>query len=273
MAGTTAKVLISRQVATAKFLLARQVASYLPAKEGLLIDSYLSAKEGYLTGSYLSAEEDIGRQACKPPHALPRMPHAVRTPTNGMRTAGSACGPAGQACWPCTPVWPGSRKPLKSRGLRYLGTLIRVPNSTLIRVPGYPYKGTAVPRVPFGTLIRVPFGTLIRVPWPLESRGLREPTGVQSLNACPKGVQALHALQTGVQALHACLARLHAVCTPIVGMHMACSVRGKACSPCMPFQSGVQRLHAIFSGRADRRAAIKPPAIHIAIKPGSDGHI
>jgi hypothetical protein len=62
MAGTTAKVLISRQVATAKFLLARQVASYLPAKEGLLIDSYLSAKEGYLTGSYLSAEEDIVRQ-------------------------------------------------------------------------------------------------------------------------------------------------------------------------------------------------------------------
>jgi hypothetical protein len=39
MTGTTAKVLISRQVATAKFLLARQVASYLPAKEGLLIDS------------------------------------------------------------------------------------------------------------------------------------------------------------------------------------------------------------------------------------------
>jgi hypothetical protein len=39
MAGTTSKVLISRQVATAEFLLARQVASYLPAKEGLLIDS------------------------------------------------------------------------------------------------------------------------------------------------------------------------------------------------------------------------------------------
>ncbi|PLW40805.1 hypothetical protein PCASD_07368 [Puccinia coronata f. sp. avenae] len=62
MAGTTAKVLISRQVATAKFLLARQVASYLPAEEGSLIDSYLSAKEGYLTGNYLSSEEDIGRQ-------------------------------------------------------------------------------------------------------------------------------------------------------------------------------------------------------------------
>ncbi|PLW48227.1 hypothetical protein PCASD_03285 [Puccinia coronata f. sp. avenae] len=46
------------------------------------------------------------------------MPHAVRTPTNGVRTAGSACGPAGQACWPCTPVRPGSHKPLKSRGLR-----------------------------------------------------------------------------------------------------------------------------------------------------------
>jgi hypothetical protein len=39
MAGTTSKVLISRQVATAEFLLARQVASYLPAEEGLLIDS------------------------------------------------------------------------------------------------------------------------------------------------------------------------------------------------------------------------------------------
>ncbi|PLW33190.1 hypothetical protein PCANC_23528 [Puccinia coronata f. sp. avenae] len=69
------------------------------------------------------------------------MPHAVRTPTNGVRTAGLACGPAGQACWPCTPVWracrpctpsgqactagtpvqPGSRKPLKLRGLREPG--------------------------------------------------------------------------------------------------------------------------------------------------------
>jgi hypothetical protein len=62
MAGTTAKVLISRQVATAKFLLARQVASYLLDEEGLLTDSYLSAKEGNLTGSYLPAEEDIVRQ-------------------------------------------------------------------------------------------------------------------------------------------------------------------------------------------------------------------
>ncbi|PLW45935.1 hypothetical protein PCANC_09712 [Puccinia coronata f. sp. avenae] len=62
MAGTTAKVLISRQVATAKFLLARQVASYFLAEEGLLTDSYLSAKEGNLTGSYLPVEEDIVRQ-------------------------------------------------------------------------------------------------------------------------------------------------------------------------------------------------------------------
>ncbi|PLW38518.1 hypothetical protein PCASD_13754 [Puccinia coronata f. sp. avenae] len=52
---------------------------------------------------------------------------------------------------------------------------------------------------------------------PFKSRGLREPTGVQSLHACPKGVQALHALQTGVQALHACLAGSHAICTPIEG--------------------------------------------------------
>ncbi|PLW31033.1 hypothetical protein PCASD_16036, partial [Puccinia coronata f. sp. avenae] len=62
---------------------------------------------------------------------------------------------------------------------------------------GYPYKGYRGSRKP------------------LESRGLREPTGVQSLHACPKGVQALHAFQTGVQALHACLARLLAMCTPI----------------------------------------------------------
>ncbi|PLW15254.1 hypothetical protein PCANC_18509 [Puccinia coronata f. sp. avenae] len=114
---------------------------------------------------------------------------ACRTPTNGVRTAGSACGPAGQACWPCTPfwracrpctpsgqackagtpVWPGSRKPLKSRGLREpLGALIRVPSGTLIRVLfGTLIRvlfGTLI-RVPFGTLIRVPFGTLIRVPF------------------------------------------------------------------------------------------------------------
>ncbi|PLW40168.1 hypothetical protein PCANC_18255 [Puccinia coronata f. sp. avenae] len=112
--------------------------------------------------------------------ANPCMPHAVCTPTNGVRTAGLACGPAGQACWPCRPVWgacrpcmpsgqactagtpvrPGSRKPLESRGLREpLGALIRVPFGTLIRVP----NGTLI-RVPLGTLIRVPLGTLIRVP-------------------------------------------------------------------------------------------------------------
>ncbi|PLW30719.1 hypothetical protein PCANC_24671 [Puccinia coronata f. sp. avenae] len=98
--------------------------------------------------------------ACKPPYALPRMPHAVRTPTNGVRTAGLACGPARQAFTAGTPVRPGSRKPLESRGLREpLGALIRVPNGTLIRVP----LGTLI-RVPNGTLIRVPLGTLIRVP-------------------------------------------------------------------------------------------------------------
>ncbi|PLW31159.1 hypothetical protein PCANC_23901 [Puccinia coronata f. sp. avenae] len=85
--------------------------------------------------------------------------------------------------------------------------------------------------------------TLIRV--------LRYPyKGVQGLHACPKGVQALHALQTGVQALHACLARLLAMCTPIVGVHMACSMLGMACSPCTPFQRGVQRLQAVFIRRA-----------------------
>ncbi|PLW14873.1 hypothetical protein PCANC_16923 [Puccinia coronata f. sp. avenae] len=85
--------------------------------------------------------------ACQPPHALPRVPHAVLTPTNGACTAG-------------TPVRPGSRKPLESRGLcEPLGTLIRVPSGTLIRVP----VGTLI-RIPVGTLIRVPSGTLIRVP-------------------------------------------------------------------------------------------------------------
>ncbi|PLW54652.1 hypothetical protein PCANC_05347 [Puccinia coronata f. sp. avenae] len=158
--------------------------------------------------------------ACRPPHALPRMPHAIRTPTNGVRTAGSGCGPAG------TPVRPGSRKPLKSRGLReplgtlirvllgilirvLLGTLIRVLLGTLIRVPNrYPYKGYqtgTLIKVPSGTLIRVPNGTLIRAPRgsrkPLNSRGLREPgwTGVPAVHACPEGVQGLHALRTGVR--------------------------------------------------------------------------
>ncbi|PLW35958.1 hypothetical protein PCASD_12682 [Puccinia coronata f. sp. avenae] len=178
------------------------------------------------------------------------MPHAVRTPTNGVRTTGLACGPAGQACWPCTPVWracrpctpsgqactagtpvrPGSRKPLKLRGLReLLGTLIRVPNGTLIRVPN-------------GTLIRAPRGSHK----PLDPRGLREPgrTGVPAVHACPEGVQGLHALQTGVHGQHACPAGPHAepaVLTPFVGVRTACGMRGfarlcgKACSPRTPF--------------------------------------
>ncbi|PLW22853.1 hypothetical protein PCANC_28686 [Puccinia coronata f. sp. avenae] len=44
------------------------------------------------------------------------------------------------------------------------------------------------------------------------------------------------------------------MCTPIVGVHMACSMLGMACSPCTPFQRGVQRLHAVFIRRADGRA-------------------
>ncbi|PLW50597.1 hypothetical protein PCANC_06932 [Puccinia coronata f. sp. avenae] len=71
---------------------------------------------------------------------------------------------------------------------------------------------------------------------PLKLRGLREPTGVQSLHACLKGVQALHALQTGVQALHACLAGLHSICTPIEGVQ--------------PAGKGVQPLHAFPKRRA-----------------------
>ncbi|PLW32107.1 hypothetical protein PCANC_22794 [Puccinia coronata f. sp. avenae] len=85
------------------------------------------------------------------------MPHAMCMPTIGVHMASrrarqacractpvwracKACTPFGQACRLCTPV--GSRKPLDSRGLRY--------QSTLIRVPKYPYKGTS------RTLIRVP---------------------------------------------------------------------------------------------------------------------
>ncbi|PLW34942.1 hypothetical protein PCANC_19077 [Puccinia coronata f. sp. avenae] len=55
------------------------------------------------------------------------------------------------------------------------------------------------------------------------------------------------------------------MCTPIVGVHMACSVLGMACSPCTPFQRGLQRLHAVFIRRADGRAAIKPQ-IHAVLK-------
>ncbi|PLW55850.1 hypothetical protein PCANC_02191 [Puccinia coronata f. sp. avenae] len=136
-----------------------------------------------------------------------------------------------------------------------LTTLIRVPKypykgtevplqgyrSTLIRVPKYPYKGTEVPLQGYrSTLIRVPKypykgyrNTLIRVLCTLIAglTGLREPTGVQGLHACPKGVQALHALQTGVQALHAC--------TPACHVHAYCMQMG---------------VHTPFG-----RAAIKPP--------------
>ncbi|PLW07364.1 hypothetical protein PCASD_25562 [Puccinia coronata f. sp. avenae] len=127
-------------------------------------------------------------QACKPPHALPRMPHAVRTPTNGVRTAGLACGPAGQACWPCTPVWracrpctpsgqactagtpvrPGSHKPLELRGLReplgaYKGTK-RYPYKGTKRVPKrYPYKGTK--RYPYKGTKRYPYKGTKRYPY------------------------------------------------------------------------------------------------------------
>ncbi|PLW12838.1 hypothetical protein PCANC_19202 [Puccinia coronata f. sp. avenae] len=43
-------------------------------------------------------------------------------------------------------------------------------------------------------------------------------------------------------------------CTPYAHLLKACSLRGRACSLCTPFQSGVQRLHTVFFGRADRRA-------------------
>ncbi|PLW42529.1 hypothetical protein PCANC_08621 [Puccinia coronata f. sp. avenae] len=51
---------------------------------------------------------------------------------------------------------------------------------------------------------------------------------------------------------------------------MACSLRGRACSLCTPFQSGVQRLHTVFFGRADRRAAIKPRGRILPPKEGAN---
>ncbi|PLW27508.1 hypothetical protein PCANC_27710 [Puccinia coronata f. sp. avenae] len=110
------------------------------------------------------------------------------------------------------------------------------------KVPNYPYKGTKVPLEGYFSSHK-----------PLKSRGLCEPTGVQSLHACPKGVQALHALKTGVQALHALktgVQALHAwlagshACTPyarlIEGVQMAFSVRGRVFSGCTQFVLGVQ---------------------------------
>ncbi|PLW56936.1 hypothetical protein PCANC_01226 [Puccinia coronata f. sp. avenae] len=81
--------------------------------------------------------------------------------------------------------------------IRVLGTLIRVPG-TLIRVPGTLIRST------LGTLIRVPgtLGTLIRAPRgsrkPLDLRGLREPgrTGVHGQHACPAGPHAKPAVLT-----------------------------------------------------------------------------
>ncbi|PLW07489.1 hypothetical protein PCANC_24794 [Puccinia coronata f. sp. avenae] len=128
-------------------------------------------------------------------------------------------------------------------------TLIRVLR-TLIRGTEYPYKGyqSTLIRVPvplyFGTLIRVPKypykgyrGTLIRVPRLTRARPARLSKG-----------------RAGFARLSGTPARLLAMCTPIVGVHMACSVLGMACSPCTPFQRGVQRLHAVFIRRADGRA-------------------
>ncbi|PLW31330.1 hypothetical protein PCANC_19618 [Puccinia coronata f. sp. avenae] len=227
------------------------------------------------------------------------MPHAVCTPTNGVRTAGLACGPAGQACTASTPVRPGSRQPLKLRGLREpLGALIRVPNGTLIRVPNGTLirvpLGTLI-RVPLGTLIRVPFGTLIRVPSgtlikvpsgtlirvplgtliraprgshkPLNLRSLREPgrTGVPAVQACPEGVQGLHALRTGVHGQHACPAGPHAkpaVLTPFVGVQTACGMRGFARlvgKACSPRTPFFRRLGGVRTPFG--RAAIKPQVL------------
>ncbi|PLW15536.1 hypothetical protein PCANC_14530 [Puccinia coronata f. sp. avenae] len=86
--------------------------------------------------------------------------------------------------------------------IRVPGTLTRVPNSTLIRVPRYPYKGYHPYKGTLGTLIRVLFGTLIRVPRgsrkPLDLRGLREPgrIGVHGQHACPAGPHAEPAVLT-----------------------------------------------------------------------------
>ncbi|PLW25404.1 hypothetical protein PCANC_27165 [Puccinia coronata f. sp. avenae] len=106
--------------------------------------------------------------------------------------------------------------------------------STLIRVPKYPYKGYR--------------GTLIRVLRLTRARPARLSKGRAGF-ARPPDRRAGSARLSGTPA------RLLAMCTPIVGVHMACSVLGMACSPCTPFQRGVQRLHTVFIGRA----AIKPP--------------
>ncbi|PLW21510.1 hypothetical protein PCANC_04989 [Puccinia coronata f. sp. avenae] len=230
--------------------------------------------------------------ACKPPHALPRMPHAVRTPTNGVRTAGSACGPAGQACWPCTPVRPGSR--YRGTLIRVLfGTLIRVPGypykgylGTLIRVPGYPYKGTwrgTLIRVPNGTLIRVPNGTLIRVP---NGTLIRVPFGTlirvpfeayvsrQACKACTPVRRACRLCTPFRQACRLCTParRMHAYCRHAHGVQRAgkgvqplhafptrraaaARLSKAACSGCTPFFLGVQ----IGVRTPKGRAAIKPP--------------
>ncbi|PLW30307.1 hypothetical protein PCANC_25460 [Puccinia coronata f. sp. avenae] len=99
--------------------------------------------------------------------------------------------------------------------------------------------------------------TLIR---PLNSRGLREPTGVQGLHACSKGVQALHALQTGVQALHACspARHVHAYCRRAAFWEWRAAparLSKGACSGCTPCLLGVRMGVRTPFGRA----AIKPP--------------
>ncbi|PLW35334.1 hypothetical protein PCANC_19853 [Puccinia coronata f. sp. avenae] len=156
------------------------------------------------------------------PHAA-RHVHAYNRRAYGVQAC-RAFTPVQRACKACKPFGQACRlcTPVGSR---------KPLDSRGLREPRYPYKGTR-------TLIRVIRGYRGSRK-PLESRVLCEPTGVQSL----------HALWTGVKALHAC--------TPIVGVHMACSVWGLACSPCTPFQRGVQRLHAAFFRRAHARRACR----------------
>ncbi|PLW44841.1 hypothetical protein PCANC_10798 [Puccinia coronata f. sp. avenae] len=222
--------------------------------------------------------------ACQPPHALPRVPHAVLTPTNGACTAG-------------TPVRPGSRKPLESRGLcEPLGTLIRVPSGTLIRVPvGTLIRipvGTLI-RVPSGTLIRVPSGTLIRVPVgtlirvPTTGTLIRVPTG--TLIRVPTGTLIRVPLGTLIRVPLGTLIRVPRgsrkpldsrglrepgrtgvrPCTPVRRACKACTPSRTGCMASTPVWRGCTPPHTICVRGAVRtpfgRAAIKPPAQHLDI--------
>ncbi|PLW28192.1 hypothetical protein PCASD_24044 [Puccinia coronata f. sp. avenae] len=167
--------------------------------------------------------------------ANPRMPHAVCTPTNGVRTAGLACGPAGQACTAGTPVQPGSRKPLESRGLRY---------RTVPFTVWYPYKGTK--RYPYKGIPGVRLA-LTESLCKIYKAGIGDSGGL--IAGRPKGVRTPPRTpkKKGVRGLHAFPTRRanprmpHAVCTPTNGVRtagLACGPAGQACTAGTPVRPG-----------------------------------